>query len=490
MSRVDRYPVLWLFLGVALLAATHFRFGIDALTWVAWVPFLRFLRLRPGVGPAFMVIVAGIVAFTLGVLKIVTPPLPMAIAVGFGVPIGLMLTVPAVAYGTLRPRLEHRMPALTALLFPALMGLGEWSQSTFTELGSWGAAAHTQLDNLALLQLASITGAAGVSFVIYLVNVAVERALWGQHRLLGASLGAVLAIQGVGGMRLASLETNTDVVRVAAVGTEATFGGAPLPDSAELAAINDGIERRVRQAAAQGAEIVVFNEGATLTLPNDRPAFEARWAALADELDIEMVAAWIVPVQLDPLQYENVSVTFRPDGTGTPPYLKHHPVPGEPAIPGTGPLPALDTASARVGTAICYDGDFPRLGLGHARNGVDLLAVPSSDWRGIDPIHTEMLRLRAIEGGYSVVRSTRLGLSAGIDAGGRFRGTQSAYDTGDKVLLVDVPRAQIATLYRWWGDGFIALCLLVVLVAALRGAGAWVPRTPWLTPSRPSAFAR
>jgi apolipoprotein N-acyltransferase len=265
------------------------------------------------------------------------------------------------------------------------------------------------------------------------------------------------------------------------------------PDAVADSPLLQAIEARVRAAASQHAEVVVWNEGSTIVMPTDRNAFEQHWADVADELNIEMVAAWITPVSLDPLTYENVSVTFRPDGSRTAPYLKHHPVPGEPAVTGRGPVPVLETSAGRIGTAICYDADFPRLGLQHAANDVSLLALPSSDWRGIDPIHTEMATLRAVEGGYGVLRSTRLGLSAGIDATGQIRGQQSWFDGTDRVLVVDLPRAGVPTVYAALGDWFAALCALLCTltgVLALRVAGARVDRPLWQLPFRLLGFGR
>ena len=490
----DRRPTTWLALGMSLLAATHFRWGIDVFAWFAWVPFLRYLRLRSGIRPSLGVIGVVMVAMTLAVTKIITDPIPLAMAPGFGVVIGLFLAVPAVSFAAVRRTLgEHSDPrwhAPIALLFPAFMVIGEFAQHTLTPFGSWGAAAYTQLDDLAPLQLASVAGLAGVSFVVYLVNATLESALhhatkgepW--RRLALVTLGAVIAAHVAGAVRLATFEVNTDTALVAAVGTDATFGGLPFPSPTELARIDATIERRVRAAASHQAELVVWNEGSTIVMPSDREAFEQRWSHIANELDIAIVAAWITPIDLDPLTYENVSVTFRSDGSATRPYLKHHPVPGEPAVVGTGPLPVLETSAGRVGTAICYDGDFPRFGLEQAANDLSILAVPSSDWRGIDPIHTEMIALRAIEGGYGVLRSTRLGLSAGIDATGQIRGQKSWFDSGDRVLLVDLPRAGTPTVYAALGDWFVALCAALsalgcAFAIALRLGGVGVQGTAW-----------
>ncbi|MEM6927103.1 MAG: nitrilase-related carbon-nitrogen hydrolase [Myxococcota bacterium] len=487
MKTLDRNPALWLIVAAALLALSHLRYGLDPLAWVAFVPLLRFVRLQQGWRSDLTVLVATMVGMTLATAKIATAPIPLMMAPMYGVPMGLMLGLPVVLFGRLRRRLDG--PG-APLLFPALAVVSEWIQYALTEIGTWGVAANTQLDDLALLQIASVTGLAGVSFVIYLTNVALEDALDGlssrRPRLgwLAAAAATWLVVTTLGSARLAAFETATDVVRVAAVGTDATFGGHPLPSPAEQATIGDGLERRTRQAAADGAEIVVWNEGATFVLPAQRAAAEARWAALADELDIELVAAWVVIVQDQPLRYENLSITFRPDGSATDAYLKRHPVPGEPAVRGEAPMTVVDVDATQVGTAICYDADFPRLGLEHARADIDLLALPSSDWRGIDPIHTEMARLRAIEGGHSILRSTRMGLSAGIDPVGRFRGAMSWFDSGERVMSVALPRHGTTTIYGVLGDWFVALCAaLVTLGTALalrllpaRGfLGAWLP---------------
>jgi apolipoprotein N-acyltransferase len=178
-----------------------------------------------------------------------------------------------------------------------------------------------------------------------------------------------------------------------------------------------------------------------------------------------------MPLQEEPLRYENKYVFIRGDGTIDHTYFKHEPVPGEPAVRGEGPMPVVQDEDGKVGGAICYDYDFPRVALGNARNDVDLVALPSSDWRGIDPIHTQMAAIRAIEGGTSIIRSTRFGLSAGIDPWGRIRGWSSHFDGRERVLLVRLPRRGVTTVYEVLGDWFPATCLLLsigLLVVAIR----------------------
>ena len=61
--------------------------------------------------------------------------------------------------------MRRRTGAITALYaFPALMAIGDWLGYAHSEVGSWGTAANTQVANLELLQLASVTGIAGIGF--------------------------------------------------------------------------------------------------------------------------------------------------------------------------------------------------------------------------------------------------------------------------------------------------------------------------------------
>jgi len=98
----------------------------------------------------------------------------------------------------------------------------------------------------------------------------------------------------------------------------------------------------------------------------------------------------------------------------------------------------------------------------HAIGGAGVVVVPSSDWRGIDPYHTQMARVRGIEGGFSVVRSVRWATSGAFDALGRTRGT-SSYFEGERLMIARVPVTQIPTLYTHIGDAlpFAALGILL-----------------------------
>ena len=458
MQRNDRHPALWLALGALLLVASQMRFGLGVFAWIAPVPWLRYLRVttgwksRVGFGGALFA------AWTLATLKIITAPLLPVFSVLFSLPMALALGLPFAGWAFVRRRLGEDAATLA---FPALMVAGEWVLHGLLPFGTWGSAANTQVDQLALLQLGSVTGMHGVSFLVY-ASAVLERLL-GDARASARKPAMVTATAVIGALafgqaRLTAASAETVPTRlVAAIGTDSTVGSEPdLPDAARLAADEQGLVRRTEQAARSGAELVVWNEAATMVHPEDEDAWIRRIQELATRLSIDLVAAYVVPLQVEPVFYENKYVFVRRDGTIDHAYFKHQPVPGESAVKGTDPMPRTTDAYGTLGGAICYDYDFPRIALANA--GVDLVALPSSDWRGIDPIHTQMAALRAIENGHSIVRSTRFGLSAGIDPWGRIRGWLSAHDGDNRVLVVSLPQRGVTTIYGRLGDWFPLLC--------------------------------
>ena len=81
---------LLLVAGVLLIAATHLRFGIGLLAWIAPVPLLVYLRRKKGVAARLMVAAALMIGWSLATLKIITEPLSPVFALFYGVPIGLI----------------------------------------------------------------------------------------------------------------------------------------------------------------------------------------------------------------------------------------------------------------------------------------------------------------------------------------------------------------------------------------------------------------
>ncbi|MWV64998.1 carbon-nitrogen family hydrolase [Halorubrum sp. JWXQ-INN 858] len=189
-------------------------------------------------------------------------------------------------------------------------------------------------------------------------------------------------------------------------------------------AVADNVDRavdRVREAAADGADLVVLPElfdvgyfafdtyaRAAEGLDGDRLA---RFADVAEEAGVAVLAGTIVEdlgasaatgVEVPATEgLANTAVLFDADGTRRLVYRKHHlfgygseetdrMVPGE-------RVPVVEIAGVRVGVTTCYDLRFPELYRGMVADGVECVLVPSA-WPYPRVEHWRTLgRARAIE---------------------------------------------------------------------------------------------
>ncbi len=281
-------------------------------------------------------------------------------------------------------------------------------------------------------------------------------------------IGLVVAAHVYGAFRIGSPE-EAETVRVATVGTDSDWFGGPVPSSEERSKVVDRLFEHTKEAARAGARFVVWNEVSTIVLKEEEPDFLSRAKTAATGSGAHLVVSYLLPITLEPFLVENKYVWIGPDGEVIDSYLKARPLPGEPSRPGDGIAKVVETGFGKATGAICYDLDFPQVGLDRARKGADLVFAPSSDNLGVDPFHTQIAAVRAIEGGFSVLRSTRMGLSAGIDPVGRIRGWLSANETDERVMLVEIPVGRRSTLYSVVGDVVAYLAMgLVLLVLGIR----------------------
>ncbi|MFT7521021.1 MAG: apolipoprotein N-acyltransferase, partial [Kiritimatiellia bacterium] len=411
-----------LVLGVSLIAVSGGHSGVAALAWVAPVPWLLLMGRTERWWERALLGLALAGAMTLQLSTIVSEPVPFIFAPMFGVPIAAGLWLIYMVWDVVRRRLSARF-ALYAL--PASAAVLDVFWLTIGPTGAWGTASVSQADNLVLLQLASVFGVAGVGFVMawvasFLAVVAVDSRprRWLADGLLLAV--ALVTIAGFGTWRLAQ-SSSGQTVSVAAVVTDVGLSAKGLPTPEELADNVDVLFARSALAADRGARLVVWNEGATAVSSEEAPALVRRGQEFARDRGVDLVLAFIVVTSESPLAFKNRAVFIDDSGAVLTTYHKRHPVPGE-TEPSDNPVPRLDRPYAVVSLAICYDEDFPEMSLAHAALGAELVAVPSSDWAGIDPVHTKMARVRAIEGGFSMLRATRWAASAGYDSMGRVRG--------------------------------------------------------------------
>ncbi len=150
---------------------------------------------------------------------------------------------------------------------------------------------------------------------------------------------------------------------------------------------------------------------------------------------------------------ENHAVLLDPSGAIVWDYLKSKPTPGDGHPAGPGIIPTVDTPYGRLATAICQDDFFPALLRQAGRADVDILLLPSSDWKSVAAWHAQQAPFRAVENGVALVRATRQGVSLATDGHGRLLGHKPDYfEATDQTLVTSVPTRGQDPAYSQVGD--------------------------------------
>ncbi|EMJ90235.1 nitrilase-related carbon-nitrogen hydrolase [Leptospira meyeri] len=459
-----------LLVGGLFVGFTGMNWNMPIFVWVAMVPFLRFIRLGYSVWTLFF---AMTLFQTLSTMRIVSEPFHIMIAVLSGIQSGIVFTLLLWVWNQLRIKFSKQLSPI--LSFSILFMVTEWIGGSFSELGVWGMFANSQINNLILIQSASLFGATGISFLIYFVNGSIEQTLFDflsnskisktSFRYLCLSCFLLVGLYFYGTIRL-TIPLEGKSIKVGTVTSKIeiqTMWMDPLQNQKNT----EIVLSRTKQAAEEGAKVVVWNEGAVLIHRKEENSFLKRVSSLALENEIEIIAAYIIPLKENEFFMENQLRWVGKDGTFRQIYFKQFIPPGEPISHIPSEIQALDLGWGKVSVAICYDFDNLKLTKKHGELGAGISLIPASDWKGINPFHTEMAVLRGIENGSSIVRSTRGGLSGIYDAYGRAKGTLDYFEENDGVLVVSVPTTQTSTVYNRFGNWMVGLGSLYFLLCGL-----------------------
>ena len=247
----------------------------------------------------------------------------------------------------------------------------------------------------------------------------------------------------------------------------------------------------IREAAAQGAQLVVLQElhcgpyfcqsedtrCFDLAEPIPGPATEV-FGAIAKELGVVIVTSLFE--RRAPGLYHNTAVVIERDGSIAGRYRKMH-IPDDPGYyekfyftPGDLGFTPIDTSLGRLGVLICWDQWYPEAARLMAMAGAEMLIYPTAI--GYDPGDTpeEQTRQReawvtiqrshAVANGIPVLSVNRVGFepdTSGVGNGAQFWGNSfvagcqgellAVADTAqEQVLVVDIDQQRSEEIRRIW----------------------------------------
>ncbi|MGB0371845.1 MAG: apolipoprotein N-acyltransferase [Opitutales bacterium] len=403
---------------------------------------------------------------------------------------------------------------LSLLMLAGVWVVQEWVRSWFLTGFPWLPLASTQWRNPVALQLASITGAYGVSALIVAINIGIAiylRQLIKRRKNAGyfgnicpefyvvmvALFGSLLLY-----VRILPQSENLELLFSAsavqpAIPQEVKWDEEMARDHLRI------IERETRLAALTQPQIILWPESATPLPARGKNSLETWIEALSVDIDTPILMGNLIETE-EGAWYNGIFWVTPEDGLDDRYYAKRKRVPFGEYVPLREFLPFLDKAipaeydieageSAKplriqvegrevsLGALVCYEDIFAHLARESALEGVDAFLVVTNDaWYGREGAayqHAAHSVLRAVETGRPVVRVGNEGWSGWIDGQGRIRteftdSKGSIYTRGSSPMSIfhDAGRRRYQTFYVRHGDWFVwaSMILAVVGILAIR----------------------
>lgn len=460
------FPVLvWLLDGVDGTDRSSVRRLVPAFTIGWWFGFGYFLFGLWWIGKALLV-QADAFAWAL----------PFAV---LGLP-ALLAAFYGLAAVLARPLWSQGIGRIAGLAFA--FGVVEWLRATILTGFPWNAIGYAAMPSVAAMQSAKIFGLFGMNALA--VFVFALPALLGArlHVRVGAGAALVLIVfqlvYGYG--QLASTNEAGKLLNVRIV----------QPSVRQSLKWDEGEQTRIFNAlldlsagppaqGAQRADVIIWPETAVPFLFEDRPDAPGKLAGVVDDGQILLTGAVRTEgYEENPAtaRYYNTVASIGSDGEITDTVDKIHLVPFGEYVPfhdllssigiaeivqSVGPFskggprrPLLLRDGTKILPFICYEAIFPQY-FGPAIVGqADLILNVTNDaWFGWSPgpyQHFRQARLRAVETGLPLIRAANNGVSAVVDAYGRFVDVMPLDAVG--TLDVSVPLQRV-THSRWSNPG-------------------------------------
>jgi apolipoprotein N-acyltransferase len=446
-------------LATALLA--YFGTGLHPLwplLWFAPVPVLT-LAPRLGAGRAFLM---AFVAWLLGQMNEwrylthgIQLPVPL-ILISFAIAAALFGLGVLLVRGFLR----RGSIFLAALSFPLYLATYEYVVSITSPHSTFGNLAYTQINCLPVIQIASITGIWGISFIVFLFATTVAVLLSGvgeprRRRALAVTVGAVVCLVLLFGEWRLRQDPPGKSVTVTCIGKDEPMALYLGSEQQALQLFREYADE-VRRATPAATDVVVLPEKIGRVSENGLAEVDALFSSAA--------AATHAAVDLGVVRRTatvafNSSRLYSPNGKLEVNYDKHHLLSGvEPETPGH-ERALIDQPSGRWGLEICKDMDFPKLSREYAGDGANLLLVPAWDFGEDGWAHGRMAILRGVENGFAIARAARNGILSVSDDRGRVLAEKATRADQFVAITTKVNVDHEATLYTKLGDWFAWICV-------------------------------
>ena len=399
----------------------------------------------------------------------------------------------------IKTEIYKRYPLLLAPFAAAMITVNEWTQ-TFTWAGvPWSRVGISQTSMPIMMQTASLFGSYFLTFVIVLFNFLVAYAILkaDKRRFVAILALAVFCGNFILSATLYFIPSHNEDRAIKVASVQGNIESKNISSMAELANIIDVHRKQTRKAVEDGAELVIWAEGTMPINIHDYIGIDGGYKKLSDvvsdlakELGVTIVLGSYVDFEGG---YNNSISAFYADGsTNINAYAKRRPVPFGEYLPMSDVIMAIipllaeinifsevtpgETATVfdadisgdpiKVGTLICFDSIYERIGIDSARAGAEMFIIPSNDAWFYDSralyMHACQNTLRAVEQGKYVVNCGNSGITSIVNAKGETLVTMPIFTEG---YVIDTVYASSGrTLYSYIGNLFVYVCIAAAIV--------------------------
>jgi apolipoprotein N-acyltransferase len=359
---------------------------------------------------------------------------------------------------------------VSVFAFPVTQALFEWWQSLGSD-GTFNTFSYSQLPMLPAVQIASLTGFMGVTFIVSLFGSAIAYGIVyrnNRREVLLASLVSVIVIiasLGYGFYRMNHVR-NEPAAHVTVGLVSISAAPKMLYQSSFTEHFIQAYLPEIQHLAAQGAQVVLLPEESITVTPETRDAVMQQLSQIAGNNKIELI---IGVNEHTATQRFNEAWYFNAQGAFVGEYRKRHfvPIVEDGITPGVALL-NFPLANQKAGIAICRDMDYTNPAHQYGEDGTQLLFAPAWDFDKDAYVHNQGAWMRGIENGYTLVRSARGGLLSVTSASGEILGEASATGINKSAtLLVNAPISTDNSVYathRNWFVWVLGVLLILLLV--------------------------
>lgn len=476
----EKYPYFWLILGLILTLLSYGIFNTGICAWIFSIPLIRFINNRTRWSSILLILAGMVVVANITFFRLVMNDFNIMNQIFCSLN-GIRMCFPFFVYFLCRYFGTRKIIAYYSL--PASVAVAEFFiDNPFISVMT--SLSVSQFWNIGLMQVASITGVVGVSFLVTLFSCIVNY-IWEEGLRKDTVINVivyglvVVVITGTGMMNIEKITTTDQTVRVATsvenfnllTGDPSIMDQYEGTDEEKMFQANiDIITERARQAVQNESTLLVFPEDAFVCPEENCEAFIGQVEGIAKENGINILLPVLRLPKEEGGKTKNTLNFISSKGELLNTYLKNHlvPVVEEPDTEkGDGKTPVIEVDGVKYTYLICSDYTSNK----YAYNGreADIFINPSFDWKAFQYFTSYAIQARAIECGFSVLRNPVNGNIILYDVYGRPLHMQNVMNVHTGMIYLDIPKEGRQTIYGATGNWFPWICAIYSIFAILSG---------------------